>query len=119
DIMSKIKAAYPNDECEGWPFKLPEAEAILAGATGSMPYIDAEFAGSGTLYASREDLARKVLENNSTFKAVSGFINGQQTAMYHKLEDLAATKGVTAKTILGMPVEYVLPEGLLTQGGES
>ena len=109
--MAVAKAAYPDDEREGWPFKLPEAEAVLAGAETATPYLDAEFIGAGGLYASKRELAEKVITNNATFKALHGFINGQQTAMYHALEALAARPGVTSAEILAMPVVYNMPEG--------
>lgn len=109
-IMARVKNTYPDDEREGWPFKLPEAEAILAGSDAPMPYIDAEFAGSGDLYSSRMDLARKVSENNSKFKSISGFINGQQTAMYHELERLCSSESASVDDIIAMTVNYTLPE---------
>lgn len=121
-IMAQVKQAYPDDEREGWPFKLPEAEAILAGLDTPTPYIDAEFLGSAGLYENKMQLAAKVVDNNAAFRAFSGFINGQQTAMYHALEKLAAQTGMSddehaddgtlAEKIKAMPVNYILPEGM-------
>ena len=111
-IMARVKSAYPSDEREGWPFKLFEAEAILAGSEEPMPYIDAECQGAARLYSSRLELARKVMANNDRFKSVSGFINGQQTVMYHDLEALCSSEGVRAGEILALPVSYVLPDSL-------
>lgn len=109
--MGVAKAAYPDDEREGWPFKLPEAEAVLAGQGGETPYLDAELVGAGGLYQSKEELAQKIVVNNAAFKALHGFINGQQTAMYHALNQLAARPGVTSAEVLAMPVKYTMPEG--------
>lgn len=108
-ILEEFKNSYPDDEREGWPFKFTEAKAVMAGEEDTAtPYLDAEVSGSGGLYKDRIELAKKVINGNNEFKALHGFINGQQTAMYHALNELAATPGVTADEILSMPVEYIV-----------
>lgn len=112
-MLSAIKQTYPDDEREGWAFKLQEAVEILAGSQEPAPYIDAELLGSGGIYASRTELARKIIEKNSGFKAYSGFINGQQTAMYHALEALVGKPGVTSSEVAAFPVNYRSPAAAL------
>lgn len=107
--MEPVLSAYPEAERSAWPYKVAEAEELLADSKAAAPLLRAELENlsDGT---SIMDLARKVLEKNLVYKQISGALNGQKRRFVKELEELSSSEDVTVEQIMQFSFEYSLPD---------
>lgn len=116
EIMTAYEAAfapfevvYPAHEREGWPIQLEEARVVLADPAAEVPTLSAMVAERYIEGETVADLARAVMANNATYRALYASLTGQQQRMCADVMAMSADECMTAEDVLGYPVEYVVP----------
>ncbi len=101
--MSVIAASYPQSERESWPVQMQEAQALLASAQASTPWIDAAAQARGL---TRTELATRIANKNAAYRVVSGTLTGVRQA----IEDQITAAGNDPESLAAIDVTAGWPQ---------
>ncbi len=101
--MQLIAAGYPPSERESWPVQTSEAHALLASASAATPWIDAAATARGL---SRVELATRIVNKDSLYRAISGTLTGIRQA----IEDQITAAGTDAQALAAIDVSAGWPQ---------
>ena len=102
--MQAIAAGYPPSERESWPVQTSEAQAMLADANASTPWIDAAVTARNI---DRIELANRIVAKDAMYRVFSGTLSGVR----QRIEDAIDAAAGDAQALQAIDVTAGWPKG--------